>query len=851
MPVVADEESVEATATSLTKRTRAARGGGSANQALFANFITLEERKVSTKGNITRYQVCLCLYCKKHFDAAVKKATHPPPMSPRKIARTKRDCTNHLKHCVHYINESKRARRQYEQFAAAPPPPEIVTITETPANRFLTTTSSSLSATGATSLGPNTLETYFTQAIMSGAEVNTMEQKLIELIVDMALPFNLPERPSFRRFVESIRVNASTKLPGRTKTKVNLLANRAISAVSSMEEMISLAFKKGHRAGLAIDGWSNVNKMHIEGVILTAGVASFPLDAPEADFEHHGIAVARGWETFLCTAYPKYTFCYHVSDDAGQCARGRRILALRHPYMLLMRCWAHQVNLMVKALLGLSDFKEVCKLAIASAKAIKASSAKWLPRLRTVADRIYGKSPSKNVMTVGETRWNSTQGCFATLLRIRHACQVFSIEHEASTDKFPTGCLAWRDTSFWVKLEDAELLIRPFCNASFLMQRNCNTMAHVVLILLHLVQHIQEYCGDTAESRLLVCDIEKRWAREENSLFFLAFALHPSFRETAVDIVSASQRKHGNWESDRNPLSVARLTHAALFYYEMKELQSSDGTAEELNRSRERLRRHIKKWLTGTSNLAGMATYQGENEENVVEWWEENAVEFPEIANLAKFLLDCPIQSASCERLFKDFDRFHTKVRNKLHASTTLKSTQILHDIRRKYPEENKPGSGTFTRNRMVNPEEYDRKNMEDSDTPATDDDEEASGVPPIDPDEDKLDDQELCRIPGESEMDFWVRCLVAVNGGDDLSEEDTEDEEEEGDVREWVEDEDEDPCEKRVVSLLALPNVNVPTYPQENAHYFATRKYVRKDKFTVSSMIFKDLVVSWGSVYK
>ena len=65
------------------------------------------------------------------------------------------------------------------------------------------------------------------------------------------------------------------------------------------------------------------------------------------------------------------------------------------------------------------------------------------------------------------------------------------------------------------------------------------------------------------------------------------------------------------------------------------------------------------------SNL-GVPRYQGEKKENVVEWWEENAVELPEILNLAKFLLDCPIQSASCERLFKDFGRYHTKVRNKI-----------------------------------------------------------------------------------------------------------------------------------------------------------------------------------------
>ena len=59
------------------------------------------------------------------------------------------------------------------------------------------------------------------------------------------------------------------------------------------------------------------------------------------------------------------------------------------------------------------------------------------------------------------------------------------------------------------------------------MQRNDYTMSHVVLTLLLLVQHIQEYCGDNDKARVLVSDIEKRWEREENDLFFLAFALHP------------------------------------------------------------------------------------------------------------------------------------------------------------------------------------------------------------------------------------------------------------------------------------------------------------------------------------
>ena len=80
------------------------------------------------------------------------------------------------------------------------------------------------------------------------------------------------------------------------------------------------------------------------------------------------------------------------------------------------------------------------------------------------------------------------------------------------------------------------------------------------------------------------------------------------------------------------------------------------------------------------------------------------------IRRLAKFLLDSPIQGASCERLFKYFARFHTKVRNRPHTSTTFQSTQIIHNIRRKYPEQNRPGSGIFTRNRMVGADEYIRE---------------------------------------------------------------------------------------------------------------------------------------------
>ena len=51
------------------------------------------------------------------------------------------------------------------------------------------------------SQGVEYLDMYYAQYHMSDAEVKTTEQMIIELIVNMASPFNITERPSFRRFV--------------------------------------------------------------------------------------------------------------------------------------------------------------------------------------------------------------------------------------------------------------------------------------------------------------------------------------------------------------------------------------------------------------------------------------------------------------------------------------------------------------------------------------------------------------------------------------------------------------------------------------------------------------------------
>jgi hypothetical protein len=83
--------------------------------------------------------------------------------------------------------------------------------------------------------------------------------------------------------------------------------------------------------GMMVDGWEAIDKTHIEGVLLKADQETFLLTAIPPDSEHHGVAVATMWEDIIETHAKAHMqwLPYFCSDNAGQCARARHILALQ------------------------------------------------------------------------------------------------------------------------------------------------------------------------------------------------------------------------------------------------------------------------------------------------------------------------------------------------------------------------------------------------------------------------------------------------------------------------------------------------------------------------------------------
>lgn len=180
--------------------------------------------------------------------------------------------------------------------------------------------------------GQTILDNYFIRPL-SKEDTKKATSLLVEFVVDSALSFRMVNKPSFLRFVDALRPMYSSSLLKRTKLK-RLVTDRAGVALTEMHGVISSMEKIGHRVGMVIDGWESTSKEHVNGVVLAVEGEAFYVQCDNAGTEHDGLAVSRGWETLIAKYAEQYKISYHCSDDAGQCARARRIMRLRYPDIL-------------------------------------------------------------------------------------------------------------------------------------------------------------------------------------------------------------------------------------------------------------------------------------------------------------------------------------------------------------------------------------------------------------------------------------------------------------------------------------------------------------------------------------
>ena len=297
------------------------------------------------------------------------------------------------------------------------------------------------------------------------------------------------------------------------------------------------------------------------------------------------------------------------------------------------------------------------------------------------------------------------------------------------------------------------------------------------------------------------------------------------------------------------------------------------------------MKNRLRKWMKG-KYLEGMDNTD-EVAKNVypVDFFLPHMIKHRPFIRISIFLLSCPIQSASCERLFKDFAFFHTKARNRLSDHIRKPLTMIKHDIIRKYRTDNVHNNRKQkgNKNRMVVSREYNRLDDIVEDENEEESDKDGEGVDRGDAAaatlldmlvdekgnyssyEDKSDEGittcgrlvyeieaaadlhveghtdkaalSLWRsgldsvIPMDDENLYHQResaggCSHATTEGSDIGESNND------------EPEDDEPEIFDPQNLDPLTDHNIPTFPQENRQYFLSIINVRTDKVFLNTIL-------------
>ena len=207
--------------------------------------------------------------------------------------------------------------------------------------------------------------------------------------------------------------------------------------------------------------------------------------------------------------------------------------------------------------------------------------------------------------------------------------------------------------------------------------------------------------------------------------------MHPVFHQVAIKILDWSEKNNGNYTDKNNCLSRAGLLAASVFYYKKHKLHKEGATAKGKEEEEKILKTRLRKWMKG-KYLEGMDdTDEVAKNVDPIDFFLPHMIEHRPFIRLAIFILSCPVQSASCECLFKDFAFLHTKARNRLSEPIRKRLTMIKHDMIRKYGNDDVQNNRKqkSSKNRMVVSREYNRLDAIVEDDNEEESDEDGEGV--------------------------------------------------------------------------------------------------------------------------
>jgi len=544
----------------------------------------------------------------------------------------------------------------------------------------------------------------------------SMEQALIQWVVQTRQPFTVVEHPAFQAIFEA----ADVELPVKG---ADTLYNRIKARFSDSRNGVRQGLAQScHSVALSLDVWTSEHQLAIFGVIGHWITPSFEkrevlLDFMEIQGAHSGENLADSLLTMiheldiapklltitgdnagnngtLCDAL--YTELRKTYDDEDDAFRIKPLMRF-HGRKSFIRCLAHVINLICKeilATLGSGSAREakivLDELALhqdqsfSNTGAGKSAIVKirllvlWIARSPQRRQDWKAVSPTKQISYDVDNRWNSTYNMVTDAIRLRKELTQFIRAHpEVVTLKLVDA--------EWSTLEQIERVLKPFWEHTNTVSRHCPSLVDSLPIywnlddLLDDVRTAQgEFTGVDADIRQAVERATRKMDQftkkmDDNILYYVAVVLDPRIKtslieaqmdESSARLITSEVREFLKREYPFDPILPSNA-------------ERPSGMSETLWKTLRRLQPYpgpqasdIDRYLDSAPVSWSHTSFTDGDADWVLKWWKANAVDFPCMARAARDYLLVPAAEVGVERLFSGARDVLGLRRHSLNAET-------------------------------------------------------------------------------------------------------------------------------------------------------------------------------------
>ncbi|KAI0703531.1 hypothetical protein C8T65DRAFT_578734, partial [Cerioporus squamosus] len=233
-----------------------------------------------------------------------------------------------------------------------------------------------------------------------------------------------------------------------------------------------------------------------------------------------------------------------TSDASGESWKARILLLKKYPHLIILDCYAHQINLIVGNYL---ESKSTLLKVTNRADQLTA----WLHRCTLVLSCIQERQLAKgqkaaSVLHPVKMRWMSHYIAYARVLYLGPTLRAIIADNEANGPGHPTFLSGikkpdarkqarnmiqiLKDGQFWHDLSRVKLYLEPLAIAANIAQSAHCRLDQVLLTFGFLYSRFTTLCaemGDTIGVDAILASIEKQWAKSDQAVFVLAAVLNP------------------------------------------------------------------------------------------------------------------------------------------------------------------------------------------------------------------------------------------------------------------------------------------------------------------------------------